>query len=143
MRFSKTTKMFYPESIHYSDIPVDVVLVTDDLYQKIIDGESHGMIRDIDENGLPILVEPKNDRETIDDLRKKMVLSAAEARRRLAAKGLLLRVIETINAMPDDSVLKINWEYETVFKRLDSNLVDFCTQTLGMTDGQIDELFTA
>lgn len=77
----------------------------------------------------------------IDSKREAMSLSAAQARLNLSKAGLLLRIIDTINAMPDDCPLKIKWEYETVYRRLDPTLVDFCKQTLGMTDEQIDDLF--
>jgi hypothetical protein len=86
-------------------------------------------------------VDPSTIKPSIDEIRKTMNLSAADARIRLAKSGLLLRVIETINAMPDDSILKIKWEYETTFKRLDPTLVDFCNETLGMDDEKIDALF--
>jgi hypothetical protein len=79
---------------------------------------------------------------TIEQLRKSMSLTAAQSRIRLAKEGLLIDIISRINAMPDDAHIKIMWEYETVFKRLDPVLCDFCKQSLGLTDERIDNLFT-
>ena len=79
--------------------------------------------------------------QTIEQQRENMILSAVQVRLNLAKAGLLLGIIERINTMPDDTELKIMWEYATVFKRLDPTLVTFCTDELKLDDLQIDELF--
>jgi hypothetical protein len=43
--------------------------------------------------------------------------------------------------MPDN-FLKIKWVEADSFKRLDADLVSFLVTDMGMTDLQIDELFT-
>ena len=78
---------------------------------------------------------------SIDEQRANMNLSAVQVRLNLAKAGLLLGIIERINNMPDDTELKIMWEYATVFKRLDPTLVEFCKQSMGMSDETIDNLF--
>lgn len=81
--------------------------------------------------------------DTISDEERRagMILSAADARLRLAEKGLLLRVMEVINQLPEDNTLKIKWEYSINLHRTDPVLVDFCKSTFGLTDEQIDEFF--
>ena len=75
------------------------------------------------------------------DIRVTMSLSAADARLTLAALGLLDRVNDTIELMPKITPLRIKWEYASIFHRTDPVLIDFCHETLGMTDEQIDNLF--
>lgn len=79
--------------------------------------------------------------QTIAEQREIMILSAVQARLNLSKAGLLLGIIKRINDMPDDSEIKILFEYGTVFKRLDPTLVTFCTDELKLDDLQIDELF--
>jgi hypothetical protein len=79
---------------------------------------------------------------TADELRQSMTLSAAQARIRLARAGLLMIIVDYMNELPDDAELKILWEYETMLHRLNPILCDFCKTTLGMSDEQIDGLFT-
>lgn len=111
-----------------------------DFVKTLVDCEdtvSIGMI--YDSNQFSFSVESQE--QSIASLRENMMLSAAQARLNLAKAGLLLGIIVRINALPDDAELKIMWEYETVFKRLDPTLVEFCKQSMGMSDEAIDNLF--
>jgi len=80
---------------------------------------------------------------TIEELRSTMVLTPAQARIKLAGLGLLDGIETTIAALPITDVVSIYWYYATEFRRLDSTLIGFCTSTLGMSDTQLDEIFTS
>ena len=87
--------------------------------------------------------------KTIEQERAEMRISAANARLNLAktkltpdGPNLLTQILDLINQMPEDSAIKILWEYETVYERLNPILVEFCTG-LGLTDEQLDGLFTS
>ena len=77
----------------------------------------------------------------IDQLRKSMQLSAAQARIKLSRMGLLLDVLKIMNTLPDDSEAKILWEYETVLRRLNPILIEFLFLNFKMNDEKIDALF--
>jgi len=136
--YSAENNCFYHSGREVETLPSDIIEIDDDYHQSLF---SSGLGIMPDENGFPINVPVEQ--ATIDDLRACMILSAAEARLRLAEKGLLLRVLEVINQLQDDNALKIKWEYSITLHRTDPVLVDFCKQTMGMTDAQIDELFTS
>jgi hypothetical protein len=87
------------------------------------------------ENGVWVVCDP------IKNSRYSMILSAAQVRLNLAKAGMLIKIIDLINAMPDDEPLKILWEYATVFNRLDKTLILFCKEKLGMDDDEIDGFF--
>ena len=54
--FSKTTNGFYTPEIH-STMPSDVVEITDEYWQSLLDAQVTGKVIQGDENGNPILVD--------------------------------------------------------------------------------------
>jgi hypothetical protein len=67
------------------------------------------------------------------------VVSARQARRALAARGLLEQV-ETLVAQQSDTV-KIDWEYAVEFRREDPTL-NTLAEALPLTPADLDALFT-
>lgn len=64
MYYSKTTGGFYDSDIH-DVMPPDVVEISDDEHQRLINGNSAGKIISSDDSGKPVLIEPlppSNDR---------------------------------------------------------------------------------
>jgi len=78
---------------------------------------------------------------TTESLRQIMNVGAAELRLRLVNAGLYVSINATINALADDSEVKIKWEYSTFFKRLDPVLTAFFKDVAGLTDEQLDNFF--
>lgn len=58
MFYSKTTGGFYHHDIN-EEMPIDIINVTNDDYQTLIDGQQHGKTITANENGYPILVDPE------------------------------------------------------------------------------------
>ncbi|MFJ3050861.1 DUF4376 domain-containing protein [Pseudomonas nitroreducens] len=58
MYYSQTTGGFYSTEIHGTNIPDDVVEITDEEHQKLLDGQSRGLLIQADESGTPELVAP-------------------------------------------------------------------------------------
>lgn len=79
---------------------------------------------------------------TIEELRQTMVVSAAQVRLNLKSAGYLNTITAKISALPEDDEMRILWEYSAELHRLNPTIVDFCTNTLGLNDIQIDGLFT-
>ena len=83
----------------------------------------------------------KNTKPTIEQLRELMVASKIKIQQKLKARGLLLQVLDFIDAQARDSDIVILWGSVT-FHRLDPTLVAFCKNVLGLTDLEIDEFFS-
>jgi hypothetical protein len=58
MFYSKQTGGFYDTAIHGDNIPNDVVEITAEEHQALIDGQSQGKLIQADANGRPVLVDP-------------------------------------------------------------------------------------
>jgi hypothetical protein len=58
MRFSKTTGGFYPSGVQYDSLPDDLVEITDDDYQALLEGQAAGKRIVADESGRPVLQDP-------------------------------------------------------------------------------------
>lgn len=61
MRFSPSTMGWYPETINYPNLPKDVIIVPDSLYEELV-----GKQITTDQNGIPKLWEPAE--PTVDDM---------------------------------------------------------------------------
>lgn len=59
MFYSKSTRGFYTEEIHGTNIPSDAVAITPEQHQALLEGQSSGKELSSDKHGHPILVEPK------------------------------------------------------------------------------------
>lgn len=57
--YSPTTKGFYVQEIHGNKIPLDVVQVTKERHEELMQGQSEGLEITEDENGLPVLKTPQ------------------------------------------------------------------------------------
>lgn len=115
------------------------VEITDDYHAELFAKQGLGKIITPDNLGYPIAVDPVI--PTIEELRETMVLTKLDAKLRLLERGLYTQINDAIFAM-DDCFLKVKWLNADFFKRLDVDLVAYF-YSLGMTDEQIDDLFTA
>ena len=61
MFYSKTTGGFYVREIHGDNIPTDVVEITSEQHQALLEGQSQGKIISADKNGKPVLQDPPPD----------------------------------------------------------------------------------
>lgn len=58
MFYSKSTKGFYTPDIHGDNIPMDVVEISDEWYQNLMNGQSEGLVVSPDRKGYPSLSKP-------------------------------------------------------------------------------------
>ena len=58
MFYSKQTGGFYDTAIHGDNIPTDVVEITSEQHQALLEGQSQGKIISADKNGKPVLQDP-------------------------------------------------------------------------------------
>lgn len=56
--YSKSTGCTYLKTVHGGDMPGDAVAITEERYQAVIANPPPGKIRDHDDFGLPILIDP-------------------------------------------------------------------------------------
>jgi len=77
---------------------------------------------------------------TIEETRAGMVVTMRQARLALLDSGLL-STIDSAIASSTDEALKIEWEYAMDVKRTWTSLIALAT-SLGMTETQLDDLFT-
>ena len=56
--YSKTTKGFYSEEIHGTNIPSDCVQISSETHQRLLEDQSHGKQIVPDEKGYPITIIP-------------------------------------------------------------------------------------
>ena len=59
MRFSQTTKCFYPEWGNYAELPEDIVTVPDEDFEAVANKGAHDSV--IVENGRVVIVPEGND----------------------------------------------------------------------------------
>jgi len=78
---------------------------------------------------------------TQDELRAVMIVTKLKAKQNLKLAGKLNFVLDAMDAEPRDSDIRILWDESPEFHRLDSALVKFCKEKMGMTDEDIDGLF--
>lgn len=57
MFYSKSTNGFYTHDVNGENMPNDVIAITVETYQALMEGQSQGMIITSDESGLPVLIE--------------------------------------------------------------------------------------
>lgn len=79
---------------------------------------------------------------TVEELRTRMALSNAQARIKMVQLGIFDKVNDTIVSMSHNEPIYILWEYSATFHRNNEYLVDFCKNSLHMSDEDIDNLFT-
>lgn len=55
--FSKTTNAFYDSAVHGTNVPADVVEITPDHHQMLLETQGNGKVISADANGFPILAD--------------------------------------------------------------------------------------
>ncbi|AEB58212.1 putative tail fiber assembly-like protein [Ectopseudomonas mendocina NK-01] len=90
--YSPTTGCTYLDSIHGARMPADVLLLPDEVFQRVIANPTPGKVRSHDADGLPILIDPPPYAPTIEDLCAHIDATADRARRAVA--GDPLRAVE-------------------------------------------------
>jgi hypothetical protein len=121
------------------------VEISDEQYAELLAKLASGQTLSSDENGYPVALPIAP--ETPEALREKMVMTAGQARLRLKAAGHLAAVEGAIKALPldadgTDPEIRILWLSEPYFHRTNAALDSFCKNALGMSDEQIDGLFS-
>lgn len=58
MFYSANTGGFYSPEVHGTNMPEDIVEITDEYYQELLIGNSSGKLIKSDESGYPVLVDP-------------------------------------------------------------------------------------
>lgn len=79
--YSAATGGFYSSEIHGSDIPADVVSITDDTWQKLCDGQAIGKVITLTAAGKPRLSDPPAPTE------QELIVQAEDKKNGLRAKA--------------------------------------------------------
>jgi hypothetical protein len=82
--FSRSTNGFYSEDINGSNMPDDVVEISDELWQSLLDGQSCSKFITSDENGMPIL------KDTPPPTYDELVMLAKSKKERLIASATVV-----------------------------------------------------
>lgn len=135
--YSRSTQGFYTKELHGERIPADAKQVSQETYEAMLEGQANGKLISCNEHGFPILVDPP---PSLDPLAVPTEVSRFQARAALLQAGLL-DDIEAYMADPaTDPFVRIAWQDAQVFKR-NSPTVLSLQPLLGLTDGQLDDLF--
>lgn len=135
-KYSKSTRGFYDPAIN-PDIPSDAVTVSDEDYAALIAAQAEGMEIVPDDDGCPVA-------QTVTAVIVPVSVTPRQAKLALLSAGLLDDVEAAIEAIADATtkrVAQIEWEYAQEVRR-DWPLLNAVAAQMGMTDAQIDELFT-
>lgn len=133
MFYSPSTKGFYIEDIHGSNIPQDCVEITVEKHLELMNGQSEGKEIVPDENGFPIL------KERIITQFIPSVINMAQLRIQLLKENKLNNVISYLETSSNE-VAKIEWEYSTEIKK-DSVLISEITSCLSWTEEDLNNFF--
>lgn len=136
MRYSKTTNNFYPESCHYTDLPADIVTVTQNDFEL-------AMNRQPDEDFSLV-----NGRIVISKIAKPpapvpTAVEMYQARLALLSIGVTSQdILAKIDLLPSPQKeqAQIMFEFSPKVKR-DNGFLTQLAPALGLTDIQIDQLF--
>ena len=139
MKYSPSTHGFYHPEISPS-IPTDSFDISDELYSSLLDNQGKGMAIGQDEKGFPIslpIVE-------LTQLQKRQLMTCTRVdfKINLLNIGKLQSTLDIMAGLPDTNIVKIKWVDAHTFIRTDPDLESFCLNELGLTDEQIDQLFT-
>lgn len=58
MRYSPSVNSFYSEEIDYKNLPNDLIVISDDLYRQLLQGQGEGKVITPNGTDLPYLSEP-------------------------------------------------------------------------------------
>lgn len=138
MFYAKSTGGFYSPEIHGDSMPLDAVSLTTQEHAALMQGQADGFVIIGNAAGIPELASrPAAPVSAVNQV------TMRQARLALLSAGLLSQVDAAIESLPepDKTAAKIDWEYAAVVQR-SSGLVPAMGAALGMTDVQIDALFT-
>lgn len=139
MFYAQSTGGFYDAAVHGGNIPADAVEITRDEHAALLSAQSAGKRIEADANGYPVAVDPPPPPPPIPTR-----ITMRQARRALYDAGLLDHVNAAVAAFPGDigDKARIDWEYAQDIKR-DDPIVQAMIPSLGLTEPQLDALFTA
>jgi hypothetical protein len=133
--FSAETRGFYDEDLHGTAIPPDAIEVSAEKHRALIEGQADGSEIVVDETGSPTLFNPRAGKPFVPPF-----VSRFQARAALLQTGYL-DDIEAFMADPaTDPFVRIAWQDAQEFRR-NSPTVLSLQSFLGLTDGQLDDLF--
>lgn len=116
--YAASTGGFYNSSVHGTDIPADSVIITEEYWQELLNGQSAGKVIKPDENGYPILVDPPPptlEQITADALAKRAALMSEAT----AAIAPLQDAVDLGEATPQEEALLLQWkQYRIALNRL-------------------------
>lgn len=135
MHYSPSTNGFYLPEIHGANIPTDAVGITAERHAELIAGQAAGQLITAGLDGAPVLADPPPALPPVV-----YEVSRFQARAALFNAGLLPQVEAAVAAAPP--LVQMAWADAITFRR-DSPSIAALSATLGMTDAQIDELFSA
>ena len=130
MFYSKSTNGFYDSSINGNIMPNDVVEITQEYYQSLLQGQANGELIVADNSGYPILIMPPVVPVEITQV------SMRQCRLALLQENQLVSVEALINT-PEQ---KIWWDYSTVVEK-DNQLVKDMAVALDWTPEYLTSLF--
>ena len=140
MFYSAKTGGFYDRAIHGDKIPADVVEITADEWQALLDGQAQGKQIVAGKGGKPELQDQPPPAPVVP-----ANVTMRQARLALLSSGYLDRVQEAFANIPDESVKKaamIEWEYASTVER-QSPFTTQMAALLGLSSTDLDALFTA
>lgn len=138
MKYSQTTGGFYDPAIN-PFIPADAVEVTQAQYYALMIAQANGKEISHDADGFPIAVDPDAPETSVP-----LSVTPRQAKLALLSAGMLDDVEAAINAIADPTkkrIAQIEWEFAQEVRR-DWPLLNEVAEGMGMTDAQLDELFT-
>lgn len=137
-------RMFSPSNVAFYDpalgpVPADAVDVDDEVAAAVLAGQSPTQMIAAGPNGQPVL----SDRPVLPPEVPQSV-SMRQARLALLGAGLLATVNSAIAGMPgaQGEAARIEWEFAADVRR-DSPLVQALVPVLGISEADLDALFTA
>lgn len=131
--FSPSTGGFYTAEIHGAGIPPDVVEVPNERHAELMGGQARGLRISAGAGGVPELAQPNA------VPRAPQVVTRRQGLLALLAAGKLDTVELQIQNSP--RAVQIAWEAAGTFER-DNPLIEAMAPTLGLSPGDIDNLFT-
>lgn len=130
--FAVSTMGFYRDDVH-KDMPADALPIAEALYLSLL-----GKQIEAGEDGMPreLLAEPEEPTTPAS-------VTMRQARLALLGAGLLHMVDAALSALPSPQkeAAEIEWEFAATVDR-ESPTTMLLAQALGMTDEELDQLFT-
>ncbi len=134
MFYSPQTQGFYSSEIHGEDMPADVVEITEERHVELLEGQAAGQRIIPGDDGYPVLA------DRVVGVPQSVTRFQALAALHLAGH---LPAVEAIMAAPETPMLaKLAWANALTFERSSPTLAALAS-SLGMTDADLDALFTA